>query len=254
MMDSILLVSTPIQSTNRARPRISAFIQHRLYYCPALGRTLLRIFQGIVVLILLLDSHSTVATADDLIADPARMLSTAERMDFVGANALTIEPGPAEACLRSTPRRSASGLYQRVNIAGDALRDVRWTWRVDRLQQAADVRSINTEDVGAMVMFVFGTPSIIHRDVPTLAYVWTATPVANGAFLRSQRFGSLVYVQLRGRAEVGRWQQESRNVADDFRVIFDRGPGKLRYVAVFNDNDHTNEATSALFCPVLVVR
>lgn len=250
-MNSSLIANTYVR---RDRRSLDVFVWQRLHYCPAIGRRLLRGFRSVVVLIPLLDGRLTVATADDLIADPARMLSTAKRVDFVGANALTIEPGPTEPCLRSTPGRSASGLYQRVSITGDALRNVRWTWRVDRLQQAADVRSLSTEDVGALVMFVFGTPSIMHRDVPTLAYVWTATPVTNGAFLRSRRFRSLIYIQLRGQAEVGRWQKENRNVANDFRAAFDRGPGDLRYVAIFNDNDQTDEATSALFCPVVLVR
>ena len=39
-------------------------------------------------------------------------------------------------------------------------------------------------------MFVFGEPSFFNRDVPTIAYVWTATPVANGTVLRSQRYGA----------------------------------------------------------------
>jgi hypothetical protein len=181
------------------------------------------------------------------------MLSSAEQRNFIGTNVFTIEAGPTTACLRSTPSHSASALYQRVTVGIQALRHIRWTWRVDQLQHTADIRNIRTEDVGALIVFVFGEPSLIHRDVPALAYVWTATPVANGAVLPSQRYRSLVYVQLRGRTEVGRWEQEDRDVAGDFRSIFGHAPN-LRYIAVFNDNDQTNEATSALFCPIFVVQ
>jgi hypothetical protein len=103
-------------------------------------------------------------------------------------------------------------------------------------------------------MFIFGEPSYFNKDVPTLAYVWTATPVPNGAVLPSQRYRSLAYIQLRGRVDVGQWQREERNVAADFRATFGRDPGQLRYVAVFNDNDQTNEAVSALFGPIIAVR
>jgi len=191
-----------------------------------------------------------VVASERLLADPAQMLLSAKRIDFAGANAFGVETGPAGRCLRSTPDHSASALYQRVHIAGHTLSDVFWTWRVDKLQRSADIRTLASEDVGATVMFIFGEPSFFNKDVPTLAYVWTATPVANGAVLPSRRYHSLAYIQLRGRDDVGQWQREERNVASDFRAIFGREPGQLSYIAVFNDNDQTNEATSALFGPI----
>lgn len=96
-------------------------------------------------------------------------------------------------------------------------------------------------------MFVFGRPSWWNRDVPTLAYVWSSTRVANGTVLPSLRYDSLRYVQLRGRAEVGTLQREERDIVADFEAIFHRSPPELNYVAVFNDNDQTNEQVSALF-------
>ncbi len=73
----------------------------------------------------------------------------------------------------------------------------------------------------------------------------------NGTVLPSQRYGSLAYIQLHGRGEIGRWQHEERNVTEDFKVLFGREPGRLRYIAIFNDNDQTGEAASALLGPIL---
>jgi len=189
--------------------------------------------------------------ADEILADPVEMLKTAKRVDFVGATEFAVEQSAAGKVLRSTPRRSACGLYQAVDIEGEHLHRVRWTWRVDRLHRTADVRILDKEDFAAKVMFVFGEPSFLNRDVPTLAYIWTSTPVTNGTVLPSLRYGSLAYIQLRGRGDLGRWQSEERNVAADFRKIFGQDPGQLRYIAIFNDNDQTGEATSALLGPIL---
>lgn len=189
--------------------------------------------------------------ADEVLADPVEMLKSAKRVDFVGATEFAVEQSAAGKVLRSTPRRSACGLYQDVDIDGEHLHRVRWTWRVDQLHRTADVRILDKEDFAAKVMFIFGEPSVFHRDVPTLAYVWTSTPVANGTVLPSLRYGSLAYIQLRGRGDLGRWQYEERNVAADFRAVFGHDPGQLRYIAVFNDNDQTGEATSALLGPIL---
>ena len=133
-----------------------------------------------------------------VLADPAQMLATARRVGFSGQHNYGIEQGPRGPVLRSTAQSSASGLYQDVQIDGRSLRKVRWTWRVDALPWSADLRNLEREDVGAAVFFVFGEPSFLNSDVPTLAYVWSSTPVADGTGLPSLRFHSLRYIQLRG--------------------------------------------------------
>lgn len=194
------------------------------------------------------------AMAESLLADPAEMLTTAKRIDFVGRNDFSVEQTARGAVLRCVPRRSASGLYQPIVMDGAELTRIRWRWRVDRLHETADVRKLAAEDFGAMVMFVFGKPSLLERDVPTLGYVWTSTPAPDESIIRSQRYGSLAYIQLHGRADVGRWREEERNVAADFAAVFGKAPGPLQYIAVFNDNDQTGEAASALFGAILDAR
>jgi hypothetical protein len=168
-------------------------------------------------------------------------------MDFVGENKLTIEQATDGLCLRSVPMSSSSALYHNVNNKHSQVNLIKWTWRVDKLQMSADLRNLEREDVAATVMFVFGEPSLFNKDVPTLAYTWTATPVPVGTVVSSRRYRSLAYLKLRGEADVGSWQTEERDLIADYRAIFGREPEELRYVAVFNDNDQTREPTSALF-------
>jgi Protein of unknown function (DUF3047) len=185
-----------------------------------------------------------------VLADPVAMMATAKRVDFVGQSSFTPERSQYGPVLRSTPHRSASGLYLSVAVDPAQLAPVTWLWRVDRLQPSADVRSLNKEDFGAVIFFIFGEPSFFDRDVPTLAYTWTATPVADSTVLCSLRFQSLRFIQLRGRAEVGTWERERRDLVADYKLAFGRDPPALKYVAVFNDNDQTGEPTSAEFGPV----
>jgi len=182
------------------------------------------------------------------------MLKTAQRVDFVGQNSFAKEPSEFGPVLRSTPHRSASGLYLPVAIEPASLGPVTWQWRVDRLQPSADIRNLSREDFGATIFFIFGEPSLFNKDVPTLAYTWTATPVANGTILRSLRYQSLRYIQLRGGADVGAWEQEERDLVADYKRIFKRTPPALRYVAVFNDNDQTGEPVSARFGTIVSKR
>jgi len=187
---------------------------------------------------------------DRMLFDPAKMLGSAERMDFKGHNSFAVEHTEAGDVLRSTPNISASGLYQSLDIGGQRLGRVSWSWRVDQLQPHADIRALATEDFGAVVFFIFGEPSLFNHDVPTIAYVWTQTPVPDGTVLQSKRFATLRFVQLRGRGDLGDWRTETRDVASDFRAIFGAEPPRLRKIAVFNDNDDTKEPASALFGPI----
>lgn len=200
--------------------------------------------------IFLLATQPMLGDAKHILAQPAEMLETAKRVDFVGQNSFAKEPSEFGPVLRSTPHRSASGLYLSVAVAPGSLRPVTWRWRVDRLQPSADIRDLRTEDFGATIFFIFGEPSFFNKDVPTLAYTWTATPVANGTLLPSLRSQSLHFIQLRGRADVGMWQRERRDLVADYKMIFKQDPPALKYVAVFNDNDQTSEPASALFGPI----
>lgn len=191
------------------------------------------------------------AQAESLLLDPAKVLASAKRIDFVGRNDFSVEKSAQGAMLRSVPHKSASGLYQSVERDGAELTRIRWRWRVDQLQATADLRKLATEDFGAMIMFVFGEPSFLNRDVPTLGYVWTSTPVPNGSIVRSQRYQTLAYIQLRGRADIGLIRVEERDVAADYRNVFGKEPGELKFIALFNDNDQTNEPASALFGPIV---
>lgn len=118
---------------------------------------------------------------------------------------------------------------------------------MEQIHTTADIRRRESEDFAAKIAFVFGEPSWINRDVPTLAYVWTSTPVPDGSVLASTRYSQMKYIHLHGRADAGAWQTESRDIDADFRAVFGRSPPKLRYIAIFNDNDQTGEPVSALF-------
>jgi hypothetical protein len=207
-------------------------------------------FSARVLGLLWLLSAASAGAEVRVLADPAQMLATARRVGFFGQHDYRVEHGPRGPVLRSTAQSSASGLYQDLQIDGRSLRKVRWTWRVDALSWSADLRDLEREDVGAAVFFVFGEPSFLNSDVPTLAYVWSSTPVADGTALASLRFHSLRYIQLRGGGDVKAWRAECRDIAQDYRSAFGEDAPDLRYVAIFNDNDQTGEATSALFGPV----
>ena len=63
--------------------------------------------------------------AESLLLDPAKVLASAKRIDFVGQNDFGVEDSAQGAMLRSIPHKSASGLYQPVERDGAELAKAR---------------------------------------------------------------------------------------------------------------------------------
>src|SRR3546814_7344912 len=67
-----------------------------------------------------------------------------------------------------------------------------WTWRVDQLQQAADIRVRDREDFAAAIFLIFGRPSMLQPDVPTLVYVWTTDLLPENSVVDSPHYPGVV--------------------------------------------------------------
>ena len=157
--------------------------------------------------------------------------------------------------IRATGQKSASGLYREVGeykVADHPC--LEWTWRVDSLQRTADIRTKGAEDFAAAIFLVFGRPTLISPDVPTLAYVWTSGRVPRGDVVPSPRHpGSLRSIVLEsGEQKLGAPVAERRNIAEDFRRAFGRNPpDRVEAIALWSDSDQTGEPVDAYYGAVL---
>jgi hypothetical protein len=186
-----------------------------------------------------------------LLADPAAPLGEAwTHQKFNSATQYDRVTVKGVAAIRAVARDSASGLYRDVRYDVAEHPWLAWTWRVDRLQQTADIRIKAREDFAAAIFLIFGRPSLLNRDVPTLAYVWTGGRFPENAVVDSPYHpGTVRSIVVRsGKERLGEWTQERRNVIDDFRRAFGREPPEtVEAVALFTDNDRTGEPAEAFY-------
>jgi len=154
------------------------------------------------------------------------------------------------AAIRAVAQDSASGLYRDVDYRVADRPWLEWTWRVDRLQRTADIRVKDREDFAAAIFLIFGHPSMLDPDVPTLAYVWTSDLLPEGAVVDSPHHPGFIrdIVVRSGAGRLGQWMHERRNVAEDFRKAFGREPpDTVGVLALFTDNDQTGEPVEAYY-------
>lgn len=186
-----------------------------------------------------------------VLADPSLPLASAwEHRSFGESTDYSIDVIDGIAAIRAEGRISASGLYRRVQYS---VRDhpwLEWSWRVEVMQRTADIRLKEKQDFAAAVFLIFGQPSILRRNVPTLAYVWTSAGMLKGEVVEGPRRKDIVRFMVieSGPRNLGRWMRERRNVIRDFRKAFGREPPeKVELIAVFTDNDQTKEPVEAYY-------
>jgi hypothetical protein len=140
---------------------------------------------------------------------------------------------------------------------------VSWRWKVDRVLDAARIGTKEGDDYAARVYVSFDIPleeltlaerarlefaRLLYGDVPAAAicYVWDNRAV-RGTSLWSPWAERVRIVVLRGAGDAGRWMEERRDVAADFREAFSRPAARMSGIAAGSDTDQTHETVTAWF-------
>jgi hypothetical protein len=127
------------------------------------------------------------------------------------------------------------------SFEADAYPFLRWQWRAGQLPTGADERVEARNDSAAGVYVLFDSrwwPRVIK-------YVWSSSlPV--GAQLKSPAYRWAWIIVLRsGPAEKGTWYQETVNIYEDYRRLFEREPGKVYGIGILTDSNNTKTQAAA---------
>jgi hypothetical protein len=142
---------------------------------------------------------------------------------------------------------------------------MRWRWKVENLVAKGDIRRKEGDDYPARIYVLFDydpdrlsladrakilLARVIHgAQVPAaaLCYVWDNKAVP-GTILPNAYTDRVRMVVVRsGAPELGRWVEEERNLARDFRAAFGEDPPMISGIVVAADTDNTGERTVAWF-------
>ena len=154
--------------------------------------------------------------------------------------------------IRAVGRQSASGLIRRVRVDPRKCANIEWSWYVSRIQQDADLRVKEAEDVAASVFLLFGDPGFMFdpKPVPTLRYVWTNGRLPLNAVIDNPYLPGTVrsVVVENTDKRVNTWVTERRNMFKDFENAFGYPPkANIEAIALFTDNDQTLQPVEAYY-------
>jgi hypothetical protein len=196
---------------------------------------------------------------DVLLVDPSLPVATAWTNQEVHGRSdysnVRLDGRPFIRAAAVAGRRTASALMRPADVPLAAHSWLEWTWRVDRVQPSADIRSRDGDDYAAAIFLMFDRPSWYRRKVPSLAYVWASERTRPGEVVRNPYHPDAVrcIVVRSGMSEAARVIAERRNIVADYRRAFAADPppsAAIRAVALWTDNDQTGEPAEAYYGPV----
>ncbi len=126
-----------------------------------------------------------------------------------------------------------------------------WSWKVVTLPKGGNACKSATDDEAAQIYVTWRRfPDAVRSRI--LGYVWdTTSPV--GTVCKSEKTGTVTYIVVRsGPGSLGKWLTERRNVAEDFRKIFDeREPDNPDAISTGIDSNDTKSSAEAFVGPLL---
>ena len=199
------------------------------------------------------DKSTPAAAAGTRLFDPATAIQDQwQHLRLQGETEYRLALMDGQVAIRAIGQQSASGLIRRVSIDPTKCPIFEWSWSVTKMQQDANLRVKEKEDVAASIFLLFGDPGFLFdpKPVPTLRYVWTNGNVPTGDIVDNPYLPGIVrsIVVESGTDRIGGWITERRNVIQDFLNAFGYRPAeRIHAVVLFTDNDQTQEPVEAYY-------
>ncbi len=174
-----------------------------------------------------------------------------EEKIFKGKTNFVVHQENEAGFLNASSQDACSGLYTKVDYQATPDLYLSWKWKAIRFPQKKEPGRLSNkseDDFAARVYAIFPGSNFFKSDV--IEYVWDETiPVGTiTASPYSERVK--LFVIRRGTApeEGGGWEEEDRNLYEDYRKLFGREPERpVGALALMSDSDNTGTQSEADF-------
>lgn len=128
-----------------------------------------------------------------------------------------------------------------------------WTWKATALPRGGNSCRKATDDQAAQIYVAWPRfPEAVRSRI--IGYVWDTTAPA-GTICKSEKTGTVTYIVVRsGPADLGKWFTERRNVAEDFKRIYDVEAEPPTAISVAIDSNDTSSTAESFLGPIVFRR
>lgn len=159
------------------------------------------------------------------------------------------EKGENRLIINAEGQNSASGLFVSNPLTCLENNQLSWSWRVDQIQETADITVEEKEDFAASLLIIFGKPGLFSKP-KGLIYAFTNSELPKNTVVKSPRapnnFRTIVLENQE--SSLMEWFQYKRNILEDYELVYGEMPEKMLYsIGIFTDNDQTEESVKASY-------
>jgi hypothetical protein len=163
--------------------------------------------------------------------------------------------------LKGSAQASASGLIQHLDLDPRERPLLSWRWKVMALAPteaspddspariavsfAGDVQKLPFSDRLFYDQFRFFTGQ--QLPYAALMYVWGSRTPRDGIVANGYTSRIKIIAVENGREKLGKWLEETRNVAADYRRLFGEEPGKVISVGIMTETDASDRVLEAYY-------
>lgn len=168
---------------------------------------------------------------------------------------------------------SASALlHPLANLDVKKYRDLSWRWKIEDVIKNQDNTKSATEDSPVRLVVRFGgdyskldmlerifsaqVKAVTGQELPyaTLMYIWGSKSPKETVI--TSRFTERIkmIVAESGRDNIGAWQEQKRDVLEDFKRAYGEEPGPITGIGIMTDTDNTGESARAWYGDIRLIK
>lgn len=148
--------------------------------------------------------------------------------------------------LKGHTEGQASILFHKSEIDLRSNPIMHWSWKVDRTYLDIDEKSRDGDDFPAR-LYVVAKTGFLPWETVAINYVWASTIPVGESWINPFTQKAIMVAVQSGDSHVGTWVSHSRDVAADFKQLFNIDIDKLTGYAVMVDGDNANKEATAWF-------
>ncbi|UCF85610.1 MAG: DUF3047 domain-containing protein [Desulfobacteraceae bacterium] len=155
--------------------------------------------------------------------------------------------------LKLSSKKTSFGLKKDLKASIKDYPYIHWSWQARNLPKGGDFRKKETDDQAGQLYVLFPrAPAKVNTRI--LGYLWeNETP--KGTSGTSTAWPKLKCIVLRDKTDpLGVWYNESRNIYEDYKNLFNEEPPELGGVAIYINSQHTGSEAEILYGPIFFTR
>jgi hypothetical protein len=167
----------------------------------------------------------------------------------------TIAKNGDKTCLRAESFRSASGLILKTSFNVYEYSKLKWRWKVENVYAKGDHKTKEGDDYPMRIYVVFKDEGFLNSigsafsadslSGKTLIYIWDNKETTEKIVTSPHYSKSKMIIKESGSSRLGQWIDEEANITEDYNAAFGKYPPETASIAIMNDADDTQEASTS---------